>query len=258
MVKAIAVKMEDGSVVNVSRLLGQGDNPKLVKSDKSESGYLTYGLSLAPALTSGFQTCPFASDGCKQACIFTSGFGGLFPSIPAARIAKTRAWFLNRDEFKSMLRRELANAVKAAAKVGKLVALRLNVFSDIPWEKTFPELFTEFPTVQFYDYTKNGHRAIAHAKGTMPANYHLTFSRSETNDKEVTQVLKSGNSVTVVFDNKKIPATWNGYEVINGDQTDLRFLDKRGVIVGLYAKGKGRKDTSGFVVSTKRVPLAMA
>jgi len=44
-----------------------------------------------------------------------------------------------------------------------------------------------------------------------------------------------------------MPETYNGLPVFNGDESDLRFLDPQGVIVGLYAKGKAKKDTSGFV-----------
>ena len=35
--------------------------------------------------------------------------------------------------------------------------------------------------------------------------------------------------------------------VLEFDESDLRFLDPKGVIVGLYAKGRAKKDESGFV-----------
>ena len=41
--------------------------------------------------------------------------------------------------------------------------------------------------------------------------------------------------------------TWKGFEVVNGDETDLRFLDKKGVVVGLIEKGRAKKDETGFV-----------
>jgi len=44
-----------------------------------------------------------------------------------------------------------------------------------------------------------------------------------------------------------MPETYEGTPVFNGDDSDLRFLDPKGVVVGLYAKGKAKKDTSGFV-----------
>ena len=79
-----------------------------------------------------------------------------------------------------------------------------------------------------------------------PSNYHLTFSRSETNDKLCEMVLEMKGNVAVVFRNQ-LPETWKGYEVINGDENDLRFLDKQGVVVGLIEKGMAKKDETGFV-----------
>ena len=81
---------------------------------------------------------------------------------------------------------------------------------------------------------------------SFPSNYHLTFSRSETNDKLAEMVLEMGGNVAVVFRNQ-LPKTWKGYEVVNGDDNDLRFLDKQGVVVGLIEKGMAKKDTTGFV-----------
>jgi hypothetical protein len=120
-------------------------------------------------------------------------------------------------------------------------------------------IFAHFPDVQFYDYTKHEDRVIKHARGLMPANYHLTFSRSETNEDACLRVLAAGGNVAVVFavsSHKRrdgtlapLPATWHGYRVVDGDEDDLRFLDPAGVVVGLRAKGrKAPKDTSGFVV----------
>jgi hypothetical protein len=247
--KMTLVKMADGSEYKVNTLLGKGDsNTKLSKSDKSGKGYLTVGLSLAPAKESGYEVCSNRSLGCTQACIFTSGHG-VYAPVRLARIAKTRLWFQDRDTFKSMLVKELQKHVKRATKQGKRLACRLNVFSDIAWEKVWPELFAMFPQVQFYDYTKNVNRAWDFERGWFPPNYHITFSRSEVNDSQVNMVVKWKRvNVAVVFDSKDLPSQWQGRSVVNGDETDLRFLDKPCSIVGLYAKGKGKKDESGFVV----------
>jgi hypothetical protein len=83
--------------------------------------------------------------------------------------------------------------------------------------------------------------------GELPENYHLTFSRKEDNDGFVENVLERGGNVAVVF-RKELPLTWKGKKVVNGDETDLRFLDEKNVVVGLKAKGKGRKNQSGFIV----------
>ena len=82
--------------------------------------------------------------------------------------------------------------------------------------------------------------------GKLPANYHLTFSKKEDNGEAVDQVISKGGNVAVVF--KQIPSAWKDRKVVDGDLSDLRFLDGKGVIVGLKAKGKAKKDTSGFVV----------
>jgi len=123
------------------------------------------------------------------------------------------------------------------------------------WENH--KIFELFPNVQFYDYTKHFKRMIKYLKGDMPKNYHLTFSRNETNDFQSTQVLKSGGNVAVVFRNK-LPETYKGFKVINGDEHDLRFLDQKNVVVGLKEKlslnkatGKLDRDKSGFVVDLK-------
>ena len=87
-------------------------------------------------------------------------------------------------------------------------------------------------------------------------NYHLTFSRSEAfgNQVQAAQLLKEGKNVAAVFSTKKgeeLPESWKGYKVVDGDKDDLRFLDIKNCIVGLRAKGKARKDNSGFVIQVK-------
>jgi len=140
-------------------------------------------------------------------------------------------------------------AIKQAKKKGMIPVFRLNGTSDIAWEKydMLPGLnvFECFPDVQFYDYTKILGRKV---KGI--ANYHLTFSAADGNDSDVYRAIAEGLNVATVFGIKKtepMPETYNGRPVFNGDESDLRFLDPKGVIVGLYAKGKAKKDTSGFV-----------
>jgi hypothetical protein len=124
--------------------------------------------------------------------------------------------------------------------------VRLNGTSDLGWEGIARELMQKYPDVQFYDYTKVLGRMLRFLEGKFPSNYHLTFSKSESNDADVLQVLQNGGNVAVVF--KNMPVQYNGYNVVDGDASDLRFLDSTNVIVGLKAKGKARKDTSGFVV----------
>ncbi len=100
----------------------------------------------------------------------------------------------------------------------------------------------EFPTVQFYDYTK----IPRPWRRTLP-NYHLTFSFSGANLTDALSALQHGINVAVVFQ-RQLPSTWNGYPVINGDESDLRFIDAKGVIVGLKAKGTARTMAAGGFV----------
>lgn len=248
------VKLPSGTMYEVKTLLGKGDsNAKLSKSDKAGKGYLTVGLSLSPANESGYEMCSSRSAGCTKACLYTSGHGA-FQTVKNARMAKTIFFKTEPYTFINRLQNELVKHCQRADKAGKLLACRLNIVSDVKWEE-YLELDFDFPNVQFYDYTKHRQRMLNYLSGQLPKNYHLTFSRSENNDKHCLDVLEMGGNVTVVFDKGGLPDTWNGYKVINGDETDLRFLDEKGVVVGLKAKGQGRKDQSGFVLS--RYSLAM-
>lgn len=218
------------------------NNAKLVKGEKL--GYLTLGLSLAPHKMSGINLCEFASKGCAKACLFSAGMG-VFADVQAARIAKAKFFNSNKIAFLARLEKEIHSGIKRAKKIGQTLAIRLNVLSDVSWENL--GIIQKFPQVQFYDYTKNHFRMIQFLGGKLPANYHLTFSRSESNEIETKNVLVCGGNVAVVFRNS-LPQTWQGKKVVSGDESDLRFLDDKNVIVGLVEKGKAKKDKSGFVV----------
>lgn len=230
------------------QLLSIGADAKTVKGQNF--GVMTGIQYLAPANESGFNTCPHASDGCKTACLFTAGMAQAFPAINKARIARTLFLFKNRPEYFGQLVKEIAALVKKATKQGLIPAVRLNGTSDIVFESikfNGKSIFEHFPSVQFYDYTKNPARALRYAAGLLPANYHLTFSRSESNQDEVSKVLAAGVNVAVVFRNS-LPDTYLGKPVVDGDKSDLRFNDPKGVVVGLTQKGKAKADASGFVV----------
>ena len=228
------------------KLLSVG-NPKILKGMKQ--GYMTYILHLAPANVSGYETCPKRTQGCTAACLNTAGRGGMFKKgettnmIQQARIRKTKMFFEDRENFLATLESDIRKAIKQAEKKGLIPVFRLNGTSDIAWEKY--GIIQKFPDVQFYDYTK-----ILGRKVNGLANYHLTFSDADGNDADVLKAFEQGYNVATVFGIKKsqpMPETYNGVPVFNGDESDLRFLDPKGVVVGLYAKGKAKKDTSGFV-----------
>lgn len=222
-------------------------NPKILKG--TAFGYLTAILHLAPGRLSGFNVCPGASLACLDACLNTAGRGGIIKkgettnTIQKARLRKTLAFFNETETFMLQLAKEIGSIVKLANKHGLTPAIRLNGTSDIRWENekvgNFANLMEMFPNVIFYDYTKLANRR------NLPPNYRLTFSLSESNDVSAEQALSAGMNVAVVFRN--LPPTFMGRPVIDGDVSDLRFLDPMGVIVGLKAKGKAKKDTSGFV-----------
>jgi hypothetical protein len=234
------------------KLLSTG-NPKILKGLKS--GYNTYILHLAPADLSGYNTCPKATAGCKAACLNTAGRGGMFKkgettnAIQKARIRKTKMFYEQRQDFMLTLKKDIELAINQSKKLGLIPVFRLNGTSDLSWEKydMIPgqNVFECFPDIQFYDYTKILGRKV---KGI--ANYNLTFSAADGNDADVYRAIAEGYNIATVFGLKKtepMPETYMGRPVFNGDDSDLRFLDPKGVIVGLYAKGKAKKDTSGFV-----------
>jgi hypothetical protein len=234
------------------KLLSIG-NPKILKGMKQ--GYMTYILHLAPADVSGYNTCAKATVGCKTACLNTAGRGGMFKKgettnvIQQARIRKTKLFFENRAEFMALLVKDIQLAIKQSAKKNLIPVFRLNGTSDLAWEKydviDNKNIFEVFPNVQFYDYTKILGRKVRNIP-----NYNLTFSAADGNDADVLSAIKQNYNVATVFGIKKsqpMPETYEGMPVFNGDESDLRFLDPKGVVVGLYAKGKAKKDTSGFV-----------
>jgi hypothetical protein len=179
-------------------------------------------------------------------------------SIQVSRVNKTKLFFEKKIEFLEKLSKEITSSIKSAHKKSMQAVFRPNLTSDIMWENEINEdgatIFEKFGKTQFYDYTKSFKRMCSFLdkpfiKGDakFPSNYHLTFSRSENNDKKCEMVLAMSGNVAVVFRNQ-LPKTWKGFEVVNGDETDLRFLDKKGVVVGLIEKGMAKKDATGFVV----------
>jgi hypothetical protein len=216
-----------------------------------QKGYMTFGIHFAPHKLSGFNVCASASQGCIDACLNLSGMG-MIQTNQTARVEKTKKFLANIKEELQVLSNEITKAIKRAEKKDLIPCLRLNLTSDLAWEKlklaNGNNLFEEHPTVQFYDYSKHAHRMHL----AIP-NYHLTFSRSEDscNQSKASLLVSLGKNVAVVFSTKKgqpLPETWQGKQVVDGDIDDLRFLDPKGCIVGLRAKSKATKDSTGFVV----------
>jgi hypothetical protein len=239
-------------------------NPKTLKGQKK--GYLTAVMHLAPFTLSGHNVCPMATAGCAAACLNTAGRGGIglddsnpeAHPIQGARIKRTRWYFDDRRGFMAQLVKEIEGFLRKAKREGYIPAIRLNGTSDLRWETVlckrgdtvYGNVMLAFPDVQFYDYTK-----LPNRRG-LPRNYHLTYSlaEGERNAAGATVALENGYNVAVVLRGagdsvhpKPFPAKWRGRKLIDGDESDLRFLDGKGNYIGLRAKGRAKNDASGFV-----------
>ena len=243
-------KRPDGTTIlphpfRITSLLGDGDqNPKTAKNLVP-----TRGLSLIPADGAGIgNLCPFA-EVCIDPCLAHQGQGTM-SNVAGPRCAKTALWFLARDWFLDKLRRELESFRRNQS--DDIIGVRLNMFSDIPWEHY--GIIEAFPGITFYDYTKNPRRF-----GWIRPNYHLTFSYDGHNGDHAERILRSGNNVSVVFHNsadtlsteygtdaacgkaahrQMLPKYWRGFPVIDGGKTDWRPDDPAGVVVGLRLLAK--------------------
>jgi len=252
------------------KLLNIDSNAKTVKGQTR--GFMTAVLYLAPFTASGYNVCPMAElAGCIAECLNTAGRGGmskgsatfaapdgtLVPdnAIQHCRIKRTRYFMEDRAAFLAQLVKEVEAFTRRAAKLGLTPVLRLNGTSDIRWEnipvqrggQEFAHMFAAFPSLTAYDYTKISNRRIAGI-----ANYSLSYSFSGAPGylPHVRKALAAGMNLVVVFRNANFPAEFMGRTVVNGDETDLRFLDPANVVVGLKAKGRARKSKSPFVVET--------
>jgi hypothetical protein len=244
--KLAILNKQKNSYKPVKNLLSKGTtNTKTAKNDLE-----TFILYMAPAdQVNGLNLCPFASAGCKASCLYSAG-RGKFSNVQESRINKSKFWGYNREAFYIQLANELLKIHDKAIKQGKEIAIRLNGTSDIDHLDLLRRysgidfLETFYENLLFYDYTKN----YNHIKKYLGSTYKITFSRSETNELDAYRILKDGGNVAIVFADE-LPETWNGFPVINGDETDLRYFDPINVVVGLKAKGDAKKDLSGFVVS---------
>ena len=262
-----------------SKNLLSTNNAKTVKGEKL--GYTTYIMYLSPFTqnSKGINLCSHASKGCAKACLFSSG-AARFDAVQQGKRDKTEYFLHERKAFLEQLDNEITKIVAKHEVMtddviystngnvlrNKNFAIRLNGTSDIAWEKfkirDGKNIFELHPTVQFYDYTKNYIRF----EKNQPTNYHLTFSMSEDNKEKSMELLTKGYNVAMVFGVKtveELPTSYNGFKVINGDKSDLRFLDDNNIIVGLKYKlltGKGTKgvnkdnvDNNDFIINVSDI-----
>jgi hypothetical protein len=221
-------------------------------SKGAKRGVLTGVLYEAPAdIASRVSLCPMAKlAGCEDACLYRAG-RGRFSNVQHARIRKTL--FIDQHPLKAfeLLCKNIEALVRKAERLGMTPAVRLNGTSDRDWNKWckrhgLPNIFTKYFEVQFYDYSKVIGREYRF-------NHHVTLSYSHRPEyqRHAEKMLKSrAYNVAVAFHGKTLPATFKGREVINGDDTDVRFYDPENVVVGLTFKGSASNDTHGFAVSS--------
>ena len=220
------------------KLLTTTGNTKVEKTNK-DSEYLMASLSLMPDSI----LCPNSKNAeCFEPCLKSAGFAGVYKTVNEARQRKTDYWHSDKKGFLQQLERELTNHVKNCEKKGKKPACRLNTISDIVFEKT--GIIQKFPQIMFLDYTKNASRL-----GKTPKNYKLIFSYSNAPNYQtsVEKAFKTDAPIAVVFKGR-LPKSFKGRQVINGDKSDLVNSNAKGKIIGLLAKGKARKDGGNFVV----------
>jgi len=237
---------------------------KLAKNGKISHQY-TYGIYLSPSNTSGYNVCQNSTPECRKGCLATSGRAGMeimagYTKINNCRINKTRLFYEQPLFFMQWLIAEIEMYKAKAIKDGYGFSVRLNCTSDIDWSNVLingKNIFELYPETMFYDYTKNPAKF-----NNKPENYHLTFSYTGRNDLSCKALLKQGFNVAVVFNVKnetELPKIFMGYPVINGDGTDYRINDAKGIIVGLkfkrIADQKAQKEVinSCFVVKVNDI-----
>ena len=221
------------------------------KTNKSmKYGYANFIMYLAPHKLSGQNVCPGATIGCIKSCLNESGRAlwveknGKINPIHKARLARTLLYFNDRARFFTQLTKEIKSGITWAKKRDLIPVFRLNGTSDLRFENDWQNfnIIKHFSDIQFYDYTKLYNRR------NLPANYHLTFSRAESNQEQTLNAVVNGLNISAVF-RSELPKKYLGLNVIDGDQHDLRFLDPQRSCIGLIAKGKAKNDTSGFVIN---------
>lgn len=256
-------------------------NTKLDKIPGVATRYLVRGLALAPHAQSGKNVCPWAGV-CIHLCVLWFAGRTVMENVRRAMIARAKWFHGDRESFVRAICREIEALVRAADRAGARPVVRLNVASDIVWERIAPAIFAAFPDVTFYDYTK---AAFRHRPET-PANYHLSHSFHEkTTLADVCDALQHGRNVVVVFDSTYNPRARNGRkygalparvtftdgsgarvdcDVVDGDLHDVRIpdLDGRGRVVALRGKG-GRARVAdgvaaGFVQQHERTAALAA
>lgn len=228
--------MSKKSKVKVAEyLLGIGKDHKTIKGQKQ--GWLTGIMYLQPSK----DLCPFSTEGCRASCLWSAGRGQM-TVVQKARKKRTQDLLRNKQKYFLRLIGEIVSLQKKAQREGYNNCVRLNGTSDLNFDSIVN--YFKGSTTRFYDYTKNYWKVVFNNQ----KRYYLVYSRHEHTKTWQLWLLKLLRKNSAVVFKGTLPETYKGIRVIDGDRSDLRFLDPKGVIVGLHAKGRGKKDTTGFVV----------
>lgn len=224
-------------------------NTKLLKGKRK---YLVRGLAMAPHGISGHNVCSHSTAGCRSACNLWFAGRTVMPGVRDAMKRRKQMFLDDTVRFLEQLHRELDNLEAHAKRIGHKPLCRLNVASDLDWSS----VIKAHPKILFFDYSK----VLSRVKSNTISNYQITYSVNEKSDPaEVKKLLESGVNVAVVFNTPynpqhgvfgKLPKTWLGHKVVDGDKHDyrLREIDGKGVVVGLRLKG-GKKARANAIKS---------
>lgn len=260
------MKLEFTTLANAKRetgltYLGKVNNGS--KHQKAEKfGELVYTIYLSPANMSGYEVCAGRTAECTALCLNESGHNRMDYRdnfINASRIKKTRLFFENHEYFSKWVIRDIQAGITKAKKEGKRFSVRINNTSDISPELIWikengvkKNILEIFPDIQFYDYTKVMGRLRLMNKYD---NYDLTYSYNGSNMETCLQLLKAGIKVAMVFE--KVPESFNGFKVIDGDLYDMRYKDEPGTIIGLKFKKVRDNKLNSFVITEKELVYEM-
>jgi hypothetical protein len=228
-------------------------NGKLAKNASA-----TLAFTGAPATASGYNVCPASTAGCRALCVLSDacGYAAIERRAGADTIMRARARRVVALREHPVaagveLARCIARASRLASALGVRAVARLNVGTDLPFE-TFDELGAAFARfkIEGYAYTKRPYavrlamRASGFANGTR-----IVYSWSEcASERLAGDYLAAGGNVAVVFAGlgvgryaRPMPRAFTiggrAWQCINGDETDDRTTDPRGVVVALKGKG---------------------
>lgn len=198
--------------------------------------------------------CRFATKECARFCVAKAGKGGL-DAVQLARSTKAGFLLEAMPMFTALLTHELRLIVDKVLDGGLPPAIvRLNTFSDVPWEElptfwSYVEPYAATGALQFYDYTK---WPASVRPGIDPDVYFLSRSVSEKwTPEQITATVEAGHQCVIVASDitsksHHVPPVLFGVPAVDGDRHDDRILDGGGTLVVLRPKGELRGTQSPF------------